>query len=256
MDLSLALTFSQLNDNKTVVLTDTTTNWGSSTTNLTAGDTTVLGDFYEIVASTTDFTAAGIDAPDNNVGTRFVIGSAILLAGTDDLIPVTPALATEIDTLTLDTIVTGVSEVADTKDQVDLLTEFGAFATQADMVYNITALLLGDTSGSELEDGLYAFTYTVTYSGDGIVNTKTDILSTTILVYGQIKVTVYEKLRSISTLYMCKDSDFKEELSEADLCGAYLSSIEASAYVAKTEELLDMLVVLTNLVTNGSNITW
>ena len=255
MDLTLALTYQQQNDNKAVVLTDTTTNWSSSTTHLTSGDTTVSGDFYEIAAQTTDLTAAGIDAPNNNVGTRFVIGSAILLAGTDDLIPVTPTYA-EIDTMTLDTTITGVNETATAKTQVNLLSEFGPFATSADTVYTITAALLGDTADSLLIDGLYALVYTVTYSGDGVTNTKTDTLNVTILVYGQVKVATYEKLREVSTLYACSDGCPSSEIAEADLCGAYLSGIENSAFTAKTEELLAMLVVLDNIITNGSKITW
>ena len=255
MDLNLSLTFQEQNDNKAIVLTDTTNNWASSTTHLTAGDTTVAGDFYEIAANTTDFTGAGLGAPDNNVGTRFVITSAVLLAGADDLIPVTPTIA-EIVTATLDTTITGVNEVATAKSQVDLVAEFGAFVTQADLVYTITSALLGDSAGGLLVDGLYALTYTFTYAGDGIVNTKTDTLNVTILVYGQVKVATYEKARTISVEYMCTNGCPSPEINEADLCGAYLFGIENSAYTAKTEELLAMLVTLDNLVTNGSKITW
>jgi len=254
MDLNLSLTFQEQNDNKAIVLTDTTDNWDSSTTHLTAGDDTVSGDFYEIAATTTDFTAGGVGAPDNVVGTRFVCGAVITLAATDDLIPVTPTIA-EIVTATLDTTITGVDETATAKDQVDLVSEFGAFVTQDDLVYTITAALLGDTADGELVDGLYELTYTITYSGDG-VGVKTDTLVTTILVYGQVKVATYEKLRAISTNYMCTNGCPSDEINEADLCGAYLSGIENSAYVAKTEELLAMLVTLDNLVTNGSKITW
>ena len=253
MDLNLALTFQEQNDNKAVILTDTTTNWNSSTTNLTSGDTMVVGDFYEIVTQgTVDFTTLG--APDNNVGTRFVSDGDDILGSGDILTPVTPTFA-EIDTMLLDTTVTGVDEIATAKTQVDLLSEFGTFASQAEMVYTITAALLGDTAGSVLVDGLYALVYTVTYSGDG-TNIKTDTLTTTILVYGVVKVLVYSELRGISTLYACSNGCPSPEISEADLAGAYLSGIENSAYTAKTEELLDMLVVLTGIVTNGSKITW
>lgn len=254
MNLNLSLSFQEQNDNKAIVLTDTTDNWDSSTTHLTIGDDTVIGDFYEIVANTTNFTLGGVGAPNNNVGTRFVCGAVITLAGADDLIPVTPTIA-EIDSITLDTIITGVSEVATAKTQVDLLAEFGPFATQADLVYTITALLLGDGIDSELIDGLYELTYSVTYSGDG-VGTKTDTLTTTLLVYGQVKTATYDKIRQIPTYYMCTNGCPSPEISEADLCGAYLSGIENSAYVAKTEELLAMLVTLDNLITNGSKITW
>ena len=253
MDLTLALTYQQQNDNKAIVLTDTTTNWNSSTTTLTSGDDNVSGDFYEITAqSTLDFQTIG--APDNVVGTRFVASSVDSLGAGDILTPVTPTYA-EIDTMTLDTTITSVDETATAKDQVDLLSEFGPFATSADTVYTITAALLGDTADTLLIDGLYALTYTVTYSGDGVA-TKTDTLNVTILVYGQVKVATYEKLRQVSTLYMCSDGCPSPEINEADLCGAYLSGIENGAYTAQTEELLTQLVVLDNIITNGSKITW
>ena len=253
MDLTLALTYQQQNDNKAIVLTDTTTNWNSSTTTITSGSDNVDGDFYEITAQNTlDFQTIG--APDNVVGTRFVASSTDTLGAGDILTPVTPTYA-EIDTMTLDTTITGVDETATAKDQVDLLDDFGPFATAADTVYTITAALLGDTADSVLIDGLYAITYTVTYSGDGVA-TKTDTLETIILVYGQVKVATYEKLRQISTLYMCSDGCPSPEINEADLCGAYLSGIENGAYTAQTEELLTQLVVLDNIITNGSKITW
>jgi hypothetical protein len=254
MDLTLALTFQEQNDNKAIVLTDTTTNWNSTTTNLVETDDMVDGDFYEIVSqSTIDFTTYG--APDNVAGTRFVGNGTTTLGSGDELSPVTPTFA-EIDTLTLDTTITGVDETATDKDQVDLLSEFGPFAAQSDLVYTITAALLGDTADTVLVDGLYALTYTVTYTGDGVTNTKTDTLVTTILVYGQVKVATYEKLRAVSTLYMCSDGCPSPEINEADLCGAYLSGIENGAYTAQTEELLTQLIVLDNIITNGSKITW
>lgn len=253
MDLTLALTYQQQNDNKAVVLTDTTTDWNSSTTTITSGSDNVSGDFYEITArAVLDFTTIG--APDNVVGTRFVASSADTLGAGDILTPVTPTYA-EIDTMTLDTTITGVDETATAKTQVDLLSEFGPFATAADTVYTITAALLGDTADTLLVDGLYALVYTVTYSGDGVA-TKTDVLNVTILVYGQVKVATYEKLREVSTLYMCTHGCPSLEINEADLCGAYLSGMENSAFTAKTEELLSMLVVLDNIITNGSKITW
>jgi hypothetical protein len=254
MDLNLSLSYQEQNDNKAIVLTDTTDNWNSSTTALISGDDMVAGDFYEIVSrSSVDFT--GLGSPDNTAGTRFVGSGTATLGAGDSLLPVTPTVA-EITAATLDTTITGVSGTATVKTQVDLFSEFGPFTTQADLVYTITALLLGDTADSLLEDGLYQLTYKISYAGDGIVNTKIDTQIVTILVYGIVKAATYEKLRSISTLYMCRDDCPTSEISEADLCGAYLSSIENSAYVAKTEELLNMLVVLDNIILNGSNITW
>jgi hypothetical protein len=254
MDLTLSLSYQEQNDNKAIVLTDTTVDWNDSDTALIDGDSMVAGDFYEIVSQAVlNFTLYG--APDNVVGTRFVGSGTSTLGTGDSLLPVTPTFA-EITAATLDTTITGVDSIAVAKDQVDLLSEFGPFASQDDLVYTITAAMLGDAIGSVLEDGLYELVYKFSYMGDGVVNTKTDTLTVTILVYGVVKVATYEKLRSINVLYMCTDGCPTKGIQEADLCGAYLSSIENSAYVAKTEELLNMLVVLNNIILNGSNITW
>ncbi len=255
MDLNLSLSYQQQNDNKAIVLTDTTDNWNSSTTHLTSGDVLVSGDFYEIVADNGSGTFTGAGSTSAVVGSRFVATGTPTLTGTDEVSPVTPTYA-EITAMTLDTTITGVDETATAKTQVDLLSEFGPFVTAADTVYTITAALLGDAADSLLVDGLYALVYTVTYSGAEGASTKTDTLNVTILVYGQVKVATYEKLREISVLYMCTNGCPSSEISEADLCGAYLSCIENSAFTAKTEELLSQLVVLDNIITNGSKITW
>jgi len=122
------------------------------------------------------------------------------------------------------------------------------------MVYTITSDLLGTGTDALLEDGLYEIDYTVTYKGAGGAETKVELLNTTLLVYGQVKAAVYDKLRQIPTWCNCQDSERLHEILEADLCGAYLSGIEASAYLAKTEELINMLIVLDDMVKNGSKI--
>ncbi len=247
MDFTLSLSYQEQNDNKALILTDTSV-IGGTDTHLTSGESLETGVMYEIVSrSTLDFTLYG--ATDNNAGTRFVATGAGTLGAGDEVEPVTP-YASEITAATLDVTVTGVDGVADAKTQVDLYSEFGPFSSQNDMVYTITAALLGDTANTVLEDGLYALTYSLT-TPLGVTT-----LSVTILVYGIVKVATYEKLRNINIWYMCLDGCPTSDIQEADLCGAYLSSIENSAYVAKTEELLNMLTVLNNIILNGSNITW
>lgn len=247
MDFTLSLSYQEQNDNKALIFTDTSI-IGGTDTNLTSGESLESGVMYQIVSQgTLDFTTQG--AADNNAGTRFVSTGTGTLGAGDEVTPVTP-YASEITAATLDTTVTGVDGVADAKTQVDLYAEFGPFSSQNDMVYTITAALLGDAADSVLEDGLYALTYSLT-TPLGVTT-----LSVTILVYGIVKVATYEKLRNINVWYMCTDGCPTDEIQEADLCGAYLSSIENSAYVAKTEELLNMLTVLNNIILNGSNITW
>lgn len=132
------------------------------------------------------------------------------------------------------------------KPQIDLLAEFGPFATQADMVYTIDAELLGDTADSLLADGLYTTIYTL----NGTATTKI------FLVCGQVKKLVYTKLQLIPELYECKDKESMSDIAEADLLGAYLSAIETYDYTAKSEETLNALATLEDMVLNDSNIIW
>lgn len=253
MDLNLSLSYQEQNDNKAILLTDTS-NFDDTGDTLNLGSSTVNGVLYQIVTqSSTDFTLVG--AANNTPGTRFVwSGIPGVLGVGDSLIEVT-GLPSEITIATLDTTITGVDQTPVSKSQVDLLAEFGPFLTQDDLVYTITAALLGDTPDSLLVDGLYELDYNIRIqvaSGPPVDST----LNVVILVYGQVKVATYQKLRNIPVYYMCVDGCPSPEISEADLCGAYLAGIENSAYIAKTEELLNMLIVLDNIIKNGSNITW
>lgn len=250
MDLTLSLRYQEQNDNKAIILTDTTTDYGDKSSATTT--TVVTGEIYEIaVSGTYNFTAIG--AANSNVGTRFVstADATINLGGT--VYKITPEVS-EITDLTLDVTVLDSSGTSTSKGTINLLTKFGPFATQDDMVYTIDAELLGDTIDSLLVDGIYTLVYTVTSTFGA--RTKVDTLTVSILVYGQVKVATYEKLRQIPTSYMCHDGRARADISEADLCGAFLTGIENSAYVAKTEELLAMLIELERILLNGSGITW
>jgi len=210
---------------------------------------------YEIaVSGTYDFTALG--AADNNVGTRFVSNANGVIDLNGEVYEVSPKV-TEIISASLAVTVMNASGVVTVKDTVDLFTEFnGPFTDQNEMLFTITSAMLGDTVDSLLEDGLYNLVYTLQSRVGALGTFQTDTFNVTILIYGQVKTAVYEKLRQIPTTYMNNDGRAIKELSEADLCAAYLTGIENSAYLAKTEELLNMLTVLNNMILNGSNITW
>lgn len=152
----------------------------------------------------------------------------------------------DVATATLDVTVKNSAGVEDVKSQVNLLATFGPFVTQADMVYTVTAAMLGDTAGSLLADGLYTTVYTL----NGTATTKT------FLVCGQVKELVYKKLQSIPELYECKDKESMSQIAEADFLGAYLSALETYDYTAKSEETLNGLAVLEDMVLNDSNIIW
>ena len=162
-----------------------------------------------------------------------------------------------ITTLTLDVVITTADGTETTYDQIDLATDFAPLADRSDLVYPLTPALLlvsGTALGAatdELPDGLYDLTYIVD-EGE-IVN---DTHEVTILVYGKVKVKVYEKLAAISTAYACNDCDSNKTIRDADMYGAYLYSIETWDYSAKDEEVLSMLVALNNMVINEVSIAW
>jgi hypothetical protein len=257
MDLTLSLGYQEQNDNKAIVLTDTSNYDYSIVPNLVATAPTVVNTLYQIVNNNGNaafFIAMG--AANGTVGERFICTLAAPLAGTMELQQVT-AKVTEITALTLDTTVTGVSNTPQVKSQVDLYAlNTGPFTDQSELVYTITSQLLGDGTDDLLEDGLYALEYNVTYTGEDQLGatTVTQLLEVTILVYGQVKVAVYDKYRQIPAWCDCKDDDALHFILETDLCGAYLTAIETSAYIAKTEELINMLIVLDDMVKNGSKL--
>jgi hypothetical protein len=257
----MSLGYQEQNDNKAIILTDTSNYDYTITPNLEGppggSDALVTDTLYEIVenAGNTAY-FIGLGAANGLNGERFISTSGASLAATMEVKQVTPKV-TEITAITLDTTVTGVSNVAQPKDQVDLyVLNSGPFTDVSQLVFTITAALLGDTADSLLEDGLYALEYNVSYQGSDQIGTKelTQLLEVTILVYGQVKVAVYDKYRQIPAWCNCEDQDALWKIMETDLLGAYLTAIETSAYIAKTEELINMLIVLDDMVKNGSKL--
>ena len=146
MDLNLSLRYQEQNDNKAIVLTDTTDNFDDQAATQTT--TVVAGDMYEIaVAGTYNFIALG--AANNNVGTRFVSNANATINLGGSVYEVTAAVS-EIVGVTLGVTFTNENNVTVSKGTIDLLVEFGPFADQGDMVYTIDAALLGDLADSLL----------------------------------------------------------------------------------------------------------
>jgi len=167
-------------------------------------------------------------------------------------------------TLTLDITITEPGTTAVVYDQIDLYANFnpnGGFADTSDLVFPIDAthlLVSGVALGTaidELPDGIWDVIYTVD-EGLAAENAHTE----KILIYGKVKVKVYDLLRAISVVYNCDECKTRE-IMEANFAGAYLSSIEAGAatetlLTAKSEEVLAMLETLEDITINGSNIVW
>jgi hypothetical protein len=161
--------------------------------------------------------------------------------------------------LTLDITINSTSGI-NIYDQIDcFVLHGGAFATQADLVFEIDASKLigpngpiGDSS-TVLPDGIYDVVYKVQHYSGGLwsdVATK----SISILIYGQIKQKVYDKLRKVAKWSEC--SDGYRSINEASYYYTFLQSIEKSAFIARKSELLQMLETLERLLLNGSNYPW
>lgn len=163
-----------------------------------------------------------------------------------------PAIAA-ITTLTLDVTITDSSNTATVCTQINLksLNSLDGSSTQADLVFDLSALTLGiGTATEELPDGVYDFIYIV---DEGLATEV--MLTESILVQGRIRAAVYELLRTLPTTYNCQDCKTKE-IMDTIFCYGLLNSLESSGYVAKNEELINQLYVLERLVTNGSSYSW
>ena len=209
---SLALSFVESNDNKSLIITDTTGTDGS-----------------------TDWGVGG------NVSYTAIDGSAA-----------TYGLELDIEITTSDGTVTAY-------DTIDLFTTFGAMTTYDDMVFTIdctllkvSAIAIGDAT-DELPDGTWDITYT-------LINVATPannvVYNEVVLIYGVVKNAVYEKLQAIISKYDNAEWLDDHVTREAMFAYSYLIAIEASAVIAKEEELLNSLSVLERLITHASNNTW
>lgn len=145
-------------------------------------------------------------------------------------------------------------------DQIDcyVLAE-GPFTAQSDLVFPISAaeLLISSsplgTTDTLLPDGIWDIVYKVQhYSGGTWSDVATKSFS--ILMYGQIKTKVYDKLRKVPKWSDCPNG--YRDINEASYYYTYLKSIESSAFVARKTELIQMLETLERLLLNGSNYPW
>lgn len=161
--------------------------------------------------------------------------------------------------LLLDIVITTSDGTETTYDQIDLYSEFGPFVTYDDMVFTITADMLKVSTvaqfevGDTLPDGIWDITYTVTNAGTAGADVT---LQEDVLIYGVVKYEVYDAIRQVPRIYELVGEVDTRTVWEALLKIAYLEALQASAYVSMSEELLDQLETLENLVRNGSNNTW
>jgi hypothetical protein len=170
----------------------------------------------------------------------------------------TPA-GLDITTLDLYISITTSSNTTTDYEKINLMT-LGSWitpaTTQLELIYLIDASLLKvrgaamGTADTLLPDGVYEFRY-ILNNGLGTVS----MLDEFVLLEGNVRNSVYLALRSIPTLYMCKECKSKQ-IMDAIFAYGMLNSIRAGGYVAKTEELISQLYVLERLLEYGSSYTW
>lgn len=224
MALSLALTATQSNDATYLTITDSTgetasTGWGVSGNE----------DYTSIVAST-DTTG-----PDEYHLT--------LTVTVEDK---------NADTTTYTTInLYDLSVTDNTTIPYAALTDLVWTIDAADLVYNGTAM---GTSSDKLIDGLYTIVYTI--SDNSTPFADVDSYEVTMLVDGEVRGKVYDALRDINEDYDNETNDKQDSVMEALLAYSYLQAMEASATVALSDELVNMLWTLDKIVSDGSKYSW
>jgi hypothetical protein len=152
-------------------------------------------------------------------------------------------------TLELDVSITIADGTIVTYDTIDLYTEFGPFATIADLEFLITPSMLIDNTvalgddDTELPDGIYDIQYTV----DAGLATEAYV-SYSLLIDGQVRNKVYDSLRQIPVKYNCKidfgDCSSCKTILQALFWYSYLKAMVASCNLSKREEILTMLNTL------------
>ena len=166
--------------------------------------------------------------------------------------------------LTLNVTVTDKNGTATAYDEIDLYTHnlSGPFTTAAELTWDFNAAdFIGTVSGTamglatdKLTDGIYAITYSLDDNVTPFANRDSVVEST--IIDGDVRIAVYDKLRQVSTDYDCEDNDRSRDIMEALLAYCYLQSIEASASISNTSELVVQLYTLDKMVSDGSHYTW
>jgi hypothetical protein len=223
MALVLDLEYSQSNDATTLTLTDTAGTY--------------------VVTDNED----GWGTP-NEETTDIVISTDIINAGSETH-------------LLLDATVTDKNGVEIIYDQINLYDQNGGgFADASELTWDLTSvdfvvsgLAMGEAT-DKLDDGVYALIYQLVDNDDhsNVIAT----FSEDIIVDGDVRIDVYNKLRQIPVSYDYEAVDTSREVMEALLAYSYLQAVEASASVAMTEELINMLYTVDKLVSDGSHYTW
>jgi len=163
--------------------------------------------------------------------------------------------------LLLDVIVTDKNGTETVYDQINLYDHAGgAFADTGDLVWEFNAADFIESStamglsSARLDDGVYNISYTLV---DNVApNAQVDGIEQNVLIDGDVRADVYDKLRLVPNDYLNENNDKSSDIMEALLAYTYLQGTTASADTSQVEELYTQLYTLDKLVSDGSNYTW
>lgn len=83
---------------------------------------------------------------------------------------------------------------------IDILSDLGIDYSTDDLIFNVTADLLGGTLGDTLADGVWTVVYKVSDDA-GVTTTDTTVR---IATYYQVQILVFDSIATIPTFYLCK----------------------------------------------------
>ena len=160
-----------------------------------------------------------------------------------------------ISTLTLDIQVTDSSGTITSYDQINLVTELGLgpASTQADLVFELNATHLAEagipygTVDDVLPDGVWQVTYLLT----GVLPDSTSAMQETILVYGNVRNSVYKLLRQMNTSYECEGC-IDEGVLNVIFAKTYLDAIQVAELPTRTTAVVEQLYTLERILLNIS----
>lgn len=228
MALDLDLSYSQSNDATTLTITD--------------------------IAGTYDVSDNDDGWGDPNPRASFAFSDIVAASDTTDYSP-------DKYHLLLTIVVTDKEGTETTYTTINLRDHNGAaFTAASDLVFEINPshLIASGTamglSTDKLTDGIYAITYQLVANHNH--STVIDSVAESVLIDGDVRIDVFNKLRQIPVDYDAESNQRSREIMEALLAYSYLQGMEASASVAMTEELYTMLYTLDKLVSDGSKYTW
>lgn len=120
----------------------------------------------------------------------------------------------------------------------DLMIDYGGAAVYADLVFNITSVMLGESTGALIPDGIYQIEYRVSDNATWDNGGSDYTVSATVMTYYEIQQDVYNRIKLVPQYYTCSNCDnqfVKETMTIFMLLQALIASTQYSNTVRFTE---------------------